>query len=137
MRLSDNRIVKGELCLIFIDWFSEWRRVLFMANGTYVEVDLTARGGVQSWDQIRSINIRKHFAMRSSKDAQYRFVQQGSPVHDEVVELMSQHLSDGEIVALLHRDYLPEIDWAKWGIHKNHGGGVPYMEICKTNKVEA
>lgn len=128
MKLSDNRLFKGELNLVFLDYQSEWRRTLFYANGTYVEVDLTSRGGVQGWEQVGSILIRKHHNARSVKDRVYRNVQGGSDVYKEVVSLMREHLDDQTIVALLYRDFLPEIDWAKYGIKRFQ---APFMECRK------
>lgn len=118
MKLSDNRLFKGELVLTYLDYPNEWRRTLFCANGTYVEVDLTSRGGVQGWDQVRSINIRKHCNARSRKDRVYRAVIDRSPVFQEVISLMRPHIPDDVIAALLYRDFLPEIDWAKYGIKR-------------------
>lgn len=127
MKLSDNRLDKDELCLVYLDYHNEWRRVLFMANGTYVEVDLTSRGGVQGWDQIRSINIRKHCHARSQKDRVYRHVLTSSVVFNEVIEVMATHLNPKEIATLMFTDFLPMIDWAKWGIKKFQ---APFAE-CK------
>ena len=116
MHLGDNKIHRGELAFVYLDFQQEWRRTLFYAKGTYVEIDLTSRGGVQSWDQVRSINVRKHNNARSQQDRVYRCVNSNSPVFKEVVDLMSEHLTPREVATLLFQDFLYDIDWQRFGI---------------------
>ena len=134
LSLIHNRVKPGELHLLYCDYWKDWSRVLYDFNGTYVEVDLTPINATKliTWEKIKGVNIRRHCTRRSSLDKKYACVQPGSLVYEEIVEKMTPHLSKTKIAELLHREFLPEIDWDKYTKFGKGGGGVFFKDCMKT-----
>lgn len=130
--LSKNRIAKGELCLVYCEYWDTWSRLLYANEGTYVEVDLTPVHPERflSWEKTKGVNIRRHYTKQGGKDKRYTSVQNGSIAFRLVYDLMEEHLDDVTIATLLYRDFLPEIDWS---LHRefNHSGNGVFFKDCR------
>jgi hypothetical protein len=131
--LSKNRVHKGELALVFCDYWQTWSRLLYAYEGTYVEVDLTpvVPQRALSWEKVKGVNIRRHYTKQGAKDKRYTCVMNGSIVHRMVYDLMKDHLEDTKIAELLYRDFLPEIDWTLHRDFNHKGNGVFFKDCMK------
>jgi hypothetical protein len=114
----DNKILNGELCLLFDAAEVQWRRVLMMHEGTYVEVDLSPRNYPKAeqrqWEQIHLSRMRMHNRARKPGDRQYRFVQAGSPIHSVVwTVMMKGGMYEGDVAMLMVYRFLESVDLVK------------------------
>jgi hypothetical protein len=113
-----NKIIHPEVVLVYLASEMQWRRVLSIDEGTYVEVDLTPRNWPKAqqrdWEEIAHVRMRAHCRMRGPGDKQYRSVVFGGVIHSAIVAIMQRGgLWMSDSAALLTRDYLPEIDLKK------------------------
>lgn len=130
LALAKNRLRKGELALVYSAYWRKWSRLLYMYNGTYVELDLEPIGTRDlDWNKVRGVNIRRHCTQKDTGDKMYTSVQNGSIVFRQVYDRMAKHLSDVEIATLLYRDFLPEIDWRLYSQYCN--GGAFFADVMK------
>lgn len=129
--LSKNRITKGELALVYSDYWGTWSRLLYAYEGTFVEVDLTPVYPKRelAWKRVEGVNIRRHYSRQGPKDKRFTSVIAGSIVFRQVYGIMADHLSDSKVAELLFRDFLPEIDW---NLHRefNHSGNGVFFKDC-------
>tara|TARA_Y100000310_G_C20505540_1_gene726229 strand:+ start:454 stop:885 length:432 start_codon:yes stop_codon:yes gene_type:complete len=103
-------------------YWKTWSRVLKFDGSTSVEVNLTPINSSwpdADWDEeVRPIIIRYH---ASTSPAQGFKVVEELPT--EIKEMMVEKLGEELVQRLLTEDFLPQIDWDKYGVNCN--GGCP------------
>lgn len=120
---------KNNNMFVYCSYWGCWSRILrestIHSPEPTVEVNLTAVNGrsEHDWASTRQIWIRAHGTSRDKKD---QFV---GTLPEEVIALMREWMDAPLIERLLHEDFLPEIDWAKY--RKLNNGGAAFPLICK------
>jgi len=129
--LKNNRIDKGELALVYCDYWRTWSRLLYSYNGVYVEVSLSPVNTRKAlnWKKIENANIRLHCTRPDPRDKRLLSVQRGSIGYRMMIQAIEPHLLPETIEYLLYYDFLPEIDWGKYSKYNN--GGC-FFNDCKS-----
>lgn len=109
---------------IYGSYWGMYSRVLSMNHPEgVIEVDLTAVNPLSDlgWPKVARINIRAHRTSRSPRD----MLSYALP--DYTVERMHERFGVDLTERLLHEDFLPQIDWAKY--RKVCNGGAALADI--------
>ena len=110
--LSHNRISKNELAMVWLAELGCWRRILYMCDGQFIEVDLTPVNPAHfaNWDKVRSINIRAHTYPRSKHDRQYLALVPGTRPTLEMWRDARMFITQELMARLMFHDFLSEMD---------------------------
>lgn len=113
-----NKVFPNELALRWDAEGQQWKRILYMFEGTYIEVDLTPRSFPKAhqkdWEAMDKVLCHWHTRKPKPVDQLFRFVIEGSPIHSAVHSIMLRGgMFEGDVQSLFATDFLPTIDMAK------------------------
>lgn len=122
--MSNGIRSKNNNVFTYSSYWGNWSRILQEGtphnDGYCIEVSITAINPTweHAWKELGDIRIRRHGTTRDSKD---KFV---GTLPEHSLEMMRHYLDAPLIERLLHEDFLPHIDWAKY--QKLCNGGAPF-----------